>query len=56
MEDHDEKKKITAGSVLIGASKGLGWGLKLTGKVLSKGFEAVGSLASKAVKPAAEKV
>lgn len=38
--------------MLVGASKGLGLGLALTGKVLSKGFEAVGFLASKAVKPA----
>jgi len=30
--------------------------LKFAGKVLSKGFEAVGSLASMAVKPATEKI
>jgi hypothetical protein len=33
-----DKKPITAKTVLVGASKGLNWGLKWTGKMLSKGF------------------
>lgn len=48
----DKSNKLTAGKALVGVSKGLNWGLKMTGKVLSKGFQAVGSLASKTVKPA----
>lgn len=42
--------------MLVGASKGIGLGLALTGKLLSKGFEGVGHLASKAVKPATDKI
>lgn len=51
MQIEEKHNKITASSILVGASKGLGWGLKFTGKILSKGFEAVGGLASKAVQP-----
>lgn len=46
-----KSKNITAKDVVVGASKGIGLGLAFTGKVLSKGFEAVGSLTSKVVKP-----
>ena len=42
--------------MIVTASKGIGWGLAMTGKLLSKGFDAIGGVASKAVKPAAEKV
>jgi hypothetical protein len=38
--------------VIVGASKGIGKGLAFTGKALSKGIVAVGSLVSKSVKPA----
>ena len=51
-----ERKSLTAGEVVVTASKGLGWGLAMTGKLLSKGFEAIGGVAAKTVKPAAEKV
>ena len=52
METSQKRSSMTAGDAIVTASKGLGWGLSMTGKLLSKGFEAVGGVASKAVTPA----